>query len=154
MKGNETMRSDNEKLTQYLKSFLATVNDTQSGDTENESDNDDAPHLEKIDFDELSAVLQDTLTELEAFRTRTREYDVVRRWFLDRISSLDRGRQAILGASPNANIMPSSENLSLPELIRLFEEASARLRSTAISHDTRRGSNAGKKANSLEPFKS
>jgi len=148
------MESNYEKLRQYLTNFLTALKDTGSDLSGNKTDASAPPRMELIDFDELGAVLRETITELEAARTQERERTIVRQWFIDRIVSLNRGRQAILGTPGSLNDAASDNAAPLPELMRRFEEVSARLRSTAANHHSSRIGNAYRKADSFKPFKS
>ena len=148
------MESNCGKLKQYLTSFLTALKNPDSEAIENETGESDPPRMEMIDFDELGAVLHETITRLDAAHIIERESAIVRQWLIDRIAALERGRQTIIGAVRSEVDGASLADAALPELVRRFEEASARLRSTAGIHNPGGIRNVSRAADSFKPFKS
>jgi hypothetical protein len=128
---DKLMESNYQQLSQGLAEIIETLRATQPGDISPPNKDVPEPHMEIIDFDKLSALLQDTIVNLNHACDQEREREVLRDWFVRRINSFRKARQAIVPGEIPPNTGKPLNEATLPELIRLFEEASTRLRGTA-----------------------
>jgi hypothetical protein len=149
-----SMESDNRKLSEYLRETATALEVCASGSDEAALGEQEAPHLELVDFDRLRENLKTAAQELEQARIRERESDVVRQWFIDRIKALRRGRRAVLYERGGEAEAIASDRATLPQLMRGFEEEAARLRQTASNFNSGKIGSTSKGADDYRPFKS
>jgi hypothetical protein len=142
------------ELNQYLTETVRLLDSEEIEDGTSETAGARNPHLELIDFNKLQDAMKAVMEQLEGTEGRNREQKVVRQWFIERILAFQRGCQAVLRHNRKMHDIPSLEGETLTSLIRIFEEESARLRSTAAEYRPRATSREDSRAEKYRPFKS
>jgi hypothetical protein len=148
------MNEELHKLSQELIDIYGFLGSQETANGKSEKCKASNPHVELIDFDRLRSTLKAVAEKLRTIETGAKDEAVVRLWLMSRIKSLRRGRQAVLRRHSKADDMSSLESATLPALIRIFEEESARLRSTAAEYQPRAMCNENSGAEKYRPFKS
>jgi hypothetical protein len=154
MKGIDKMESKFQQLNQCLEGFVTILNSTEFIGEPSPSDEHPAPNIELIDFDQLCQVLSETITALDEAQAIKREGEVIRKWLKSRIASLRHGRQALLSQKKSLTESDDLEKTTLPELVRLFEDESARLRSLAKNAGPGKTGRRYHRADDFRQFKS
>lgn len=111
------------------------------------------PHIEVIDFDDLRQTLTEAMAVLTVAAKQNDDTAVVRDWLAARIVALRRARQAFLREG-HAPIDPAEEDMSLPTLLRRFEDETARWRAATVAGSRRAGRNGGRGHKEYREFKS
>lgn len=91
---------------------------------------DTAPHFELIDFDRLRELLRESAAAFVELHKLEGETQAIREWFLSRISAMRRGDRALRRGDMEQS-PPPPDSADLPELLRRYETAAARLRYSA-----------------------
>lgn len=130
MKGIRIMENDFHDLGRQAESYIGLLR-ARVNDSPDTAGDESVPHVEEIDFDRLCALLTRIRDQCETAAHLAHDAAVVRQWLIGRIVSFRRGRQAVLNSGRKEDDGPSMETVSLPDLIRRFEEASALLRRNA-----------------------
>jgi len=148
------MESSYQQLIQNLAEVNKALRATAPDDINPPEKDNPVPAIETIDFDKLSGLLQETVVSLNHAREQQREHEIAREWFVRRIESFRKARQAILSEKRLSNSGNSLNKATLPELIRLFEEASNALRGLARDRGGRRYKGKFGKDDEVRQFKS
>jgi hypothetical protein len=124
------MENEYAQLIQQTQAFIDLL--CHAGN-ESSSDEVAGPHIEKLDFDQLRQLLSDLRERLEEARKIEREMETVRRRLAGRIASLRRGRKTLIDNGRSDDDALSGDGVPLVELMRIYEEETARLHRAASS---------------------
>ena len=144
--------SQTAELRRDVSKYLAILQVSGSEAEHSQATEKTPPHLELIDFDLLQQTLEKTVSALDAALIREEEVGFMRSWLNERITALQRARNAILPCAKDDNHAGELEKTMLPELVVKFEEESARLRNTINMHPGK--SQVYKSADDYRQFKS
>jgi hypothetical protein len=123
MKGKGTMENDYMQLSRQAQSFIDLLRQTRGG-AETEAD---GPHVEQVDFDQLCELLSAVREKLDLAQKSESEMHAVRRRLAGRIAALRRSGTIIAGDGRPGDDSPPADDVPLSELIRIYEEETARL---------------------------
>ncbi len=115
--------------------------------------NDTCDTAAPINFDEISLLIDETISHLEIQEKAVSECEFARCWFADRIEGVTRATGVLLTGSVDAENISQLKNKPVAELIHLLNSKSAQLRRETNSRtNTGRASDLNKEV--YLPYKS
>lgn len=141
-------------LEERLTDFVEIIVGEPRGHRPDAGSVDAPPHIELIDFDDLRRALEETAVALGAASRQINDAEVVRNWFAARIAALRRARRVFLREQSAAEPDSTAEEISLPTLLRCFEDETARWRALTADSGRHTGRNEGRRHREYLDFKS
>ena len=124
------MENDYTQLTGQMQSFIDLLGHQHD---DSEATGADGPHMERIDFDRLRDVLTAVREKLEAAQRLDSEMHALRRRLMGRIEALRRsGKLMADDGRPGNEALPAND-ISLDELLRIYDEETSLLHYAAAS---------------------
>lgn len=117
------MENDYMQLSRQAQSFIDLLRQAH-GESKTEAD---GPHIEQVDFDQLCELLSAVRGRLDMAQKAEGEMHAVRRRLAGRIAALRRGGRIIAGDGQTGDDSPLADDVTLSELIRMYEDETARL---------------------------